>query len=62
MKRRTLVTHLEAHGCALLREGGKHSVCVNRRRAKISTVSRHRELNEHLTRKICSDLGVPPPE
>ena len=22
---------------------------------------RHREINEHLARKICLDLGVPPP-
>lgn len=26
MKRRDLIRHLEAHGCELLREGGKHSV------------------------------------
>jgi mRNA interferase HicA len=25
MKRRDLLRHLEKHGCALLREGGKHS-------------------------------------
>ena len=62
MKRRALVAHLEAQGCALLREGAKHSVYINRARGKISTVPRHRELNEHLARKICSDLGVVAPE
>ncbi len=30
MKRRNLIRHLEAHGCELLREGGNHSVYVNR--------------------------------
>jgi predicted RNA binding protein YcfA (HicA-like mRNA interferase family) len=61
VKRRTLVRHLESHGCELLREGGRHSVYVNRRTRKVSTVPRHREINEHLARKICRDLEVTPP-
>jgi predicted RNA binding protein YcfA (HicA-like mRNA interferase family) len=59
MKRRDLIRHLERNGCALLREGGKHSVYVNRSAAKSSTVPRHREINEFLARKICRDLEVP---
>lgn len=59
MKRRDLIRHLEQHGCELLREGGKHSVFLNRRAGKVSTVPRHRELNEFLCRKICRDLEVP---
>ncbi|TMA32404.1 MAG: type II toxin-antitoxin system HicA family toxin [Deltaproteobacteria bacterium] len=58
MKRRDLVRHLEAHGCELLREGSRHSVYVNRRARKASAVPRHREINEHLARKICRDLEV----
>ena len=61
MKRADLVRHREAHGCALLREGGKHSVYVNRAARKSTTVPRHRELNEFLARKICRDLEVPEP-
>ncbi len=61
MKRRDLIRHLEAHGCELLREGGNHSVYVNRAARKTSTVPRHGEVNEFLARKICRDLGVPPP-
>jgi predicted RNA binding protein YcfA (HicA-like mRNA interferase family) len=61
VKRRYLVRHLEAHGCQLFREGAKHSVFVNRRTRKASTVPRHREINEHLARKICRDLEVPSP-
>ena len=30
MKRNDLLRHLLQHGCALLREGGKHSEYVNR--------------------------------
>jgi predicted RNA binding protein YcfA (HicA-like mRNA interferase family) len=58
VKRRDLVRHLEAHGCELLREGSRHSVYVNRIARKASTVPRHREINEHLARKICRDLEV----
>ena len=61
MKRRDLVRHLEAHGCELMREGGRHSVYVNRKTRKTSSVPRHREVNEHLARKICRDLEVPIP-
>ncbi|MFQ5745101.1 MAG: type II toxin-antitoxin system HicA family toxin [Acidobacteriota bacterium] len=59
MKRRDLIRHLEAHGCEFLREGGNHTVYVNRTARKVSTVPRHREINEDLARKICKDLGVP---
>lgn len=61
MKRRALVRHLEAHGCVLLREGGNHSIYVNRKAGKVSSVPRHTEINDDLARKICKDLGVPPP-
>jgi predicted RNA binding protein YcfA (HicA-like mRNA interferase family) len=61
MKRRELVRHLEQHGCELLREGTKHTVYVNRKARKSSTIPRHREINEGLARKICRDLDVPNP-
>ena len=61
MKRADLVRHLERSGCALLREGAKHSVFVNRARNKSSTVPRHREINDFLARKICRDLEVVEP-
>ena len=61
MKRRDLIRHLEAHGCELLREGGNHTVYINRRARRVSTVPRHREINEDLARKICKDLEVPAP-
>ena len=61
MKRRDLVEHLTAHGCVLLREGGNHSVFVNPAARKVSTVPRHRDVNDDLARKICKDLDVPRP-
>jgi predicted RNA binding protein YcfA (HicA-like mRNA interferase family) len=61
MKRQDLVRHLEAHGCALLRDRGKHSVYVNPAMNKTSAVPRHREINDFLARKICRDLGIAEP-
>lgn len=59
MKLRELVKHLELHGCTLLREGGNHSVYINRKARKTSAVPRHREINDFLAHKICRDLDVP---
>ena len=59
MKRRDLLRHLERHGCALLREGGNHTVYVNHAKGKSSTIPRHRDINDFLARKICRDLEVP---
>ena len=61
MKRRDLLRHLETYGCELLREGGSHSVYIQRERGGMSTIPRHREVNELLARKICRDLKVPDP-
>jgi mRNA interferase HicA len=61
MKRRDLIRHLEQHGCEFLREGGNHTIYVNRRARKVSSVPRHREVFEFLARKICKDLEIPPP-
>jgi predicted RNA binding protein YcfA (HicA-like mRNA interferase family) len=61
VKRADLIRHLEQHGCVLFREGGNHSIFVNRRARKSSSVPRHREINEFLARKICRDLQIPMP-
>lgn len=59
MKRLDLIRHLEQYGCVLLREGGRHSVYVNRAAQKVTAVPRHREINDFLAKKICRDLEVP---
>ena len=61
MKRRGLIRHQESHGCEPLREGGNHTVYVNRPARKTSTVPRHSEINDILAFKICRDLQVPEP-
>ncbi|MBK9411004.1 MAG: type II toxin-antitoxin system HicA family toxin [Gemmatimonadetes bacterium] len=61
MKRVDLIRHLEAQGCRLLREGGSHSVYLNPEKRRVSTVPRHREVNDFLARKICRDLEIAEP-
>jgi predicted RNA binding protein YcfA (HicA-like mRNA interferase family) len=61
MKRLDLIRHLERHGCEFLREGGNHTIYVNRMAKKVSAVPRHREIIEFIARKICKDLEVPKP-
>ncbi|HTD68019.1 MAG TPA: type II toxin-antitoxin system HicA family toxin [Candidatus Limnocylindria bacterium] len=52
MKRIDLLRHLEAHGCQFLREGGNHTIYVNRSAKKVSAVPRHPEILEFTARKI----------
>ena len=60
MKRRDLERHLRAHGAKLLREGGRHSFWgMDAERS--TAIPRHREIGVGLARKICKDLGIPPP-
>lgn len=61
MKRLDLIRHIEAHGCEFLREGGNHTIYVNRLSQRVSAIPRHREINNFLARKICRDLQVPDP-
>jgi len=61
VKRVELVRHLLANGCELLREGGNHSVFVNRAARKVATIPLHREINDFLARKICKELEAPLP-
>ncbi len=61
VKRADLVRHQEAHGCVLLREGGRHSVYYNRSAQRTSTVPRHREVKNPTAIHICKQLNVPDP-
>ena len=58
MKCLDLIRHIEAHGCEFLREGGNHTIYVNRLAQRVSSIPRHREINDFLARKICRDLQV----
>lgn len=61
MKRVDLIRHIEASGCGFLREGGRHTVYVNPTARKVSTVPRHREINEFMAKKICRELEIDEP-
>jgi predicted RNA binding protein YcfA (HicA-like mRNA interferase family) len=61
VKRTDLIRHLERYGCEFHREGGNHTVFVNRKALRSSSVPRHREVNDFLVRKICDDLQIPRP-
>lgn len=59
MKRRDLLNYIYKNGCVFIREGARHSVFFNPSTKRISTVPRHQEVNNFLTKKICRDLGIP---
>lgn len=61
MKLRDLIRHLQENGCEFLREGGAHTIYVNRAKQKSSSVPRHREINDFLVKKICKDLEISQP-
>lgn len=61
MKRKDVVLHLESNGFGFLRESANHTVYVNLTRKKVSTVPRHKEIDEYLVTKICKDLEIPKP-
>ena len=61
MKRHQLLNHLKKHRCMLHREGAKHPIYQNLRTGKRTTVPRHSEIDNVTARKICSQLGIPPP-
>ncbi|MGH3088109.1 MAG: type II toxin-antitoxin system HicA family toxin [Rubrobacteraceae bacterium] len=61
MKRRQLLKHLASHGCELRREGANHSIYKNPATGETAPVPRHTEIANNLARKICKDLGIPPP-
>jgi mRNA interferase HicA len=61
MKRIDLLQHLRDQGCVPLREGGNHSLWVNPDNGLQTAVPRHREVDTHLAKKICKDLGVSKP-
>jgi mRNA interferase HicA len=61
LKRKDVIRHLEKNGCDFLREGANHTVYVNRGEKKVTTVPRHKEIDDYLVTKICKDLGIPKP-
>ena len=58
MKRLDLLRYFESLGCQFVREGASHTVYINPVARKVTTIPRHREINELLTIKICKDLDI----
>ncbi len=56
MKRVDLIREIEALGCVLIRNGAKHDWYRNPNTGASQAVPRHREINEHLARKIIRTL------
>lgn len=57
MKRVDLIKSIEALGCVLIRHGAKHDWYRNPATGVSQPVPRHRELKEHLARRILKLLG-----
>jgi predicted RNA binding protein YcfA (HicA-like mRNA interferase family) len=58
MKRVDLIRTIEAAGCALVRHGGKHDWYHNALTGVSQPVPRHREIKEHLARRIIRMLAT----
>jgi len=57
MKRLDLIRKIEDMGCHLVRHGGNHDWYRNPETNVSEAVPRHREVNEHLARKILKKLS-----
>ncbi len=57
MKRLDLIRKLEDMGCFLVRHGGSHDWYRNPATNAADAIPRHREINEHLARKIIKKLS-----
>lgn len=57
MKRVELIKTIEGHGCVLVRNGAKHDWYKNPKTGVSQPVPRHREINEHLARRIIQMLS-----
>ena len=56
MKRRDLIRTLERMGCILIRHGAKHDWYQNPHTKLSQPVPRHREINDHLAKRIIKML------
>lgn len=59
MKRGKFIKHLETHGCPLHRHGSRHDIHKNEATGKRTSVPRHDDIDEDLSKEICKQLGIP---
>jgi mRNA interferase HicA len=60
VKRLDLIRALEQAGCVLVRHGAKHDWYRHPVTGVLQAVPRHREVNEHLARRILRLMTDPP--
>ena len=60
MKRTAFLKHLMDNDCVLVREGANHSLYMNAKNGKKSTVGLHTELSNLMCKIICKQLEIPP--
>jgi mRNA interferase HicA len=56
MKRNDLIREIEKMGCILIRHGARHDWYQNPSTGACQPVPRHREIHEHLARRIIKML------
>ncbi len=59
MKRKELEKYLRSMNCQIKRQGGKHTLWVNNKNKKITTVPRHPEIKKFTAIAICKQLEIP---
>jgi len=59
MKRVDLIKAVEAQGCVLIRHGARHDWYQNPATGMSQPIPRHREIGEHLARRILKALSNP---
>jgi len=58
MKRKNLIKKIEKANCILIRHGGNHDWYQNKTTKISQAIPRHREINEHLAKRIIKMLSV----
>jgi len=52
---------MRRHGCKKRREGSNHTIWANPDTRATAPIPRHTDISDVLARRICKDLGIPPP-
>jgi len=59
MKKNYFLKYLVNHGCLIKREGSKHTIVINLKTKKRTSIPRHSEIDDNLCSDICKQLGIP---
>jgi mRNA interferase HicA len=62
MKRVDLIRHIEQHGCLFVREGGNHTIYINPKNQRRTTIPLHRDVKRITVIAICRQLEIPEPD